>query len=44
MTHLVSESLELLLGELLDAARHDEPVLVGGGDQLNVLKHNTVIF
>ena len=36
-TCLVGEGLELLLGELLDPAGDDEPVLVGAGDQLDVL-------
>ena len=36
-TRLVGEGLELLLGELLDSAGDDEPVLVGAGDQLDVL-------
>ena len=36
-TRLVGEGLELLLGELLDSAGDDEPVLVSAGDQLDVL-------
>ena len=36
-TRLIGEGLELLLGELLDSAGDDEPVLVSAGDQLDVL-------
>ena len=38
ISHLVCESLKFLLGELLDTPGHNKPVLVGGGDQLDVFE------
>jgi len=35
---LVGECFKLLLGQLLHSPGDNEPVLVGGGDQLDVLQ------